>query len=269
VDDPLCDAQRVVADSVFVTTARRWMAGGIVPSTVVPDERGVPRRFARLSAVWAAREHLCERVLLPDLAEQLGLRYHELYHMVRRLDLKLELYPGTREYQVTPAAAAALRAEHERVRALHRRSMKLATASRQLKVALSTVVLLAKTGDLDLDPETDSSGAKFVTRASVKRWWIVRSSAVKRRSTQLVAGVPVAEVARFTGHNVTELMDLVRAGALEQVPGRRAVQLTAASLRAWMATRNDDDVPLAVGGEPPSEAPASSGANIVSYRGPR
>ena len=267
MDDPLCDAQRVVADSVFVTTARRWMAGGIVPSTVVPDERGVPRRFARLSAVWAAREHLCERVLLPDLAEQLGLRYHELYHMVRRLDLKLELYPGTREYQVTPAAAAALRAEHERVRALHRRSMKLATASRQLKVALSTVVLLAKTGDLD--PETDSSGAKFVTRASVKRWWIVRSSAVKRRSTQLVAGVPVAEVARFTGHNVTELMDLVRAGALEQVPGRRAVQLTAASLRAWMATRNDDDVPLAVGGEPPSEAPASSGANIVSYRGPR
>ena len=169
-DDPLCDAQRVADElGIAVMTARRWMADGIVASTVAPRrQRGVPRRFARLSAVWACRDRLAERVLLPDLAEQLGLRYHELYNMVRRLGLHLDLYPGTREYQVTPEAAAALRAEHERVRALHRRSMKLAAAARQLKVVISTAALLVKHGDLDLDPETDSSGAKFVTRASVE-----------------------------------------------------------------------------------------------------
>ena len=47
---------------------------------------------------------------------------------------------------MTSEAAAALRAEHERIRALHRRSMKLAAAARQLKVAASTAGLLAKDG---------------------------------------------------------------------------------------------------------------------------
>jgi integrase len=240
-DDPLCDAQRVADElGVAVMTARRWMAEGIVASTVLPDQRGVPRRFARLSAVWTCRDRLAERVLLPDLAEQLGLRYHELYHMVRRLDLRLDLYPGTREYQVTADAAAALRAEHDRVRALHRRSMKLAAAARQLKVAISTAGLLVKQGNLDLDPETDSSAAKFVTCASVKRCWIARNATRKRRAFQEPVGIPIAEVARFTGHSIRELVGLVRAGVLEQVSGRRACQLTPESLRAWMANREDE-----------------------------
>jgi hypothetical protein len=221
-------------------TARRWMADGIVASTVLPDQRGVPRRFARLSAVWTCRDRLAERILLPDLAVQFGLRYHELYNMVRRLDLHLDLYPSTREYQVSPEAAVLLRGEHERIRALHRRSMKLAAAARQLRVAMSTAALLVKRGDLDLDSETDSSGAKFVTRASLKRCWIARNAARRRRASQAPVGVPIAEVARFTGHSTRELMDLVRAGVLEQVSGRRACQLTPESLRAWMASREDE-----------------------------
>jgi integrase len=266
-DDPLCDAQRVASElGLYITTARRWMNDGIVACTVVPDAKGIPRRFARLSAVWACRDRLADRVLLSDLAEQLGLRYHELYNMVRRLDLTLDLYPGTREYQVTPEAATALRAEHERVRALHRRSMKLAAASRQLKVALSTTAMLAKSDGLDLDPVTDSSGAMFVTRASVERCWISRSAARKRRTTQLAPGVPVAEVARFTGHSIAELMDLVRAGVLEQMPGRRACQLTATSLRAWMAARQRVETPIAVGNQvsPISSRPAAEGS-VVPY----
>ncbi len=239
-DDPLCDAQRVADElGIAVMTARRWMADGIVASTVLPDPRGVPRRFAKLSSVWATRDRLAERVLLPDLAEQLGLRYHELYHMVRRLDLNLELYPGSREYQVTPDAAVALRAEHKRVRALHRRSMKLAVAARQMKVAAGTAGLLARRGDLSVDLETDSSGAIFVTRASVEQCWIARATPRQRRA-QTQPGVPIAEVSRFTGHSARDLMDLVRAGVLEQVPGRRACQLTPASLRAWMTNRNNE-----------------------------
>jgi hypothetical protein len=45
--------------------------------------------------------------------------------------------------------------------------MKLAAAARALNVALSTAALLSCTGQLDIDPETDSSGARFVTRTSV------------------------------------------------------------------------------------------------------
>ena len=43
-------------------------------------------------------------------------------------------------------------------------------------------------------------------------------------------GIPIAEVARFTGHNTRELTDLVRAGALEQVSGRRALSAHAREL---------------------------------------
>ena len=49
--------------------------------------------------------------------------------------------------------------------------------------------------------------------------------------------VPLADVIRFTGRSRTELLDLVRAGILEEVPGRRGPrELTAESLRTWMTT---------------------------------
>ncbi len=174
-DDPLCDARRVAAElDVYPTTARRWMADGTLPTVTIPDATGVSRRYARLSDVWAHRDRLAGRVLLPDLAEELGIAYHEAYHALRRLGLAVEQHPTSRQYHLTPEAAAALRAEHHRIEALHRRSIKLAAAARQLKVALSTAALLSRTGQLEVDPETDSSGARFVTRTSVQQYWLDR-----------------------------------------------------------------------------------------------
>jgi hypothetical protein len=50
-----------------------------------PHATGVSRRYARLSDVWARRDRLCGRILLPDLAEELGIAYHDAYHALRRL----------------------------------------------------------------------------------------------------------------------------------------------------------------------------------------
>lgn len=50
------------------------------------------------------------------------------------------------------------------------------------------------------------------------------------------ASVFLADVVRFTGHNQIELIDLIHAGVLEQVPGRGVCELTASSLQAWMGT---------------------------------
>jgi len=47
-----------------------------------------------------------------------------------------------------------------RAQARHKRSMKLAAASRRLGQVLGTVGLLVKRGDLDVDLETGSSGAR-------------------------------------------------------------------------------------------------------------
>jgi integrase len=236
-EDPMCDAQRVAAElDIYPTTARRWMTDGTIPTVAVPDGTGVPRRHARLSDVWQLRDRLAGQILLPDLAQDLGLRYHEAYNMLRRLGLEAEQRPGHREYLLTHEEADALRVEHQRIQALHRRSMKLAAAARALKVALSTAALLSRTGQLDVDPETDASGARFVTLASVEACWLARHQ--RRRSVGQVEALPLDEVARFAGRNERELTDLVRAGVLEQVPGRRACQITAASVQAWLAERD-------------------------------
>ena len=261
-DDPLCDAERVAAElDIHPNTARRWMADGTLPAIVAPDAQGVPRRYSRLSAVWAQRDRLAQRILLPDLAEQLGVRYHEAYNTVRRLGLAMVQHPATRMYEVTPEAANAVRSEFERVRALHRRSMKLPAAAVQLHLAASTVRLLAQRGDLEVDPETDSSGLRFVTRTSVKAYWMAHHEA-KRRTAQPVAAVALAEVARFTGETPRALMDLVRVGVLEQVPGRRAVRLTATSLRVWMAGRDRDGTNSPTGTDPPPVTPLRTGPSV-------
>jgi hypothetical protein len=88
---------------------------------------------------------------------------------------------------------------------------------------------MAKRGELDIDPETDSSKARFLTRASVEKCRIVCSGDSSRRRLDQ-AMVPLADVIRFAGRSRIELLDLVRAGVLEEVPGRGTCQLTASSL---------------------------------------
>ncbi len=235
-DDPLCDAPRIAAElDVSVTTARRWMTDGTLPTVAVPDAQSVPRRCCRLSDLWAHRDRLAGRILLPDIAEQLGLRYHEAYNLLRRLGLAADQDRVNGQYQLSPEVAEALRAEQRRIRALHGRSIKLAAAARQLGVALSTAALLSRTGQLEVDPETDGSDARFVARASVQACWLARQR--RGQAAEQLEAVALDEVARFTGRSQSDVMDLVRAGVLEQLPGRRACQITAASVQVWLAER--------------------------------
>ncbi|MGH9082965.1 MAG: hypothetical protein ACRDWN_06440, partial [Acidimicrobiales bacterium] len=241
-DDPLCDAKRAAEElGIVATTARRWMTDGTLPSVVLPDGDGVPRRYSRLSDIWAHRDDLHSIIRLPDLAEELGVRYDEIYRSVRHLGLTLQQHPTSREFRLTAEQAEALRAEHARVRALHRRSMKLPAAGRQLKVTFPTVRVLLGRDDLELDPEGDTSGACFVTRASVEACWLARNQAKCRRASS-VPTVPFAEVMRLTGLGRRAVVDLVRGGVLEELPGRRSTcEVTAASLNKWLSGR--DGVP--------------------------
>jgi integrase len=234
-EDPLCDYGRVAAELVIArTTARRWMRDGTLRCVIVRDGDGIERRWVPLSEVWALRDRLASRALLPYLAEELGVRYHELYQMARRLGLELDQHPTSRQFEVPYKAAEQLRAELDRVRALHERSMKLSAAAKYLNLAVSTIGAMAKRGELVVDPETDSSEARFVTRASVEDRRTTRFGAAST-SKSSGAAVPLAEVVRFTGRSRIELLDLVKAGVLKEVPARGACELTAASLRAWMA----------------------------------
>jgi integrase len=233
-DDPLCDSQRIAAElGVAHTTARRWMSDGTLRCVIVRDGDGIERRWAPLGEVWSLRDRLASRVLLPDLPENLGVRYHELYQTARRLGLELEQHPTSRQFEVPREAAERLCAEHARVRALHDRSMKVSAAARFLDVAVSTVGQMVKRGELMVDPESDSSEARFITRASVEDWRIA-SVGASSSSRSPKAAVPLADVVRFTGRSRSELLGLVRAGILHEASGRGKCELTASSLRAWM-----------------------------------
>lgn len=111
--------------------------------------------------------------------------------------------------------------------------MKLAAAARALRVALSTAALMSCAGQLDVDPETDSSGARFVTGASVQECWLARHDQ-KRRRARPTATVPLAEVARFTGESESCLVDLVRTGVLHGAGAGRGSHITVSSLKFWM-----------------------------------
>ena len=130
-----------------------------------------------------------------------------------------------------PEAAERLRAEYARVRALHQRSVKLAAAARWLNLAVGTVGLMVKRGELDGRSRDRHQHARFVTRASVEAWRVARADdAPKRRPEQ--ATVPLADVVRFTGQSQIELLDLVRAGVLEQAPGAVRASDRGQALRA-------------------------------------
>lgn len=235
VEDPLCDTRRVASElGIAPTTARRWMHDGTLPC-VTFRENGRQQRLVPLSDVWSLRDRLADRILLPDLAMELGARYHEVHQLARRMDLAIDRHPTSRQFEIPRETARLIRREHERITALHARSIKVAAAARDLGLAVSTVGLMVTRKELDLDAETDSSRARFITRASVERFMSHPGGNLRSRPV-FGAAVPMADVIRWTGRSRTELLDLVHAGVLEQVPGRRSCELTAASLRAWMTS---------------------------------
>jgi hypothetical protein len=231
VDDPLCDTIRVAAElGIGRTTARGRMRDGTLTCVIVADGDGVERRWTRLSAVLSLRDRLRDRVQLPDLADQLGVRYHDLYQTARRLGLQLDRHPTSRQFEISVETGQRLRDEYGRLRALHQRSMKLAAAATRLNLAVSTIGVMAKRGQLDVDPETDGSNARFVTRESVERYRTEHQDTVAEEP----AAVRLGEIVRFTDRGPGELLDLVRAGVLHEVRGRGPCRLTTASLRTWM-----------------------------------
>jgi hypothetical protein len=127
---------------------------------------------------------------------------------------------------------------HAQVRALHRHSVKLPEGAGQLKLGWTTVRMLAQRGELEYHRETDTSGARSVPRASGKPCWIARHRA-KFGKASGISRVPFAEVVRFTGLGRPAIVDLVRAGILEEAPevasARAACEINVASREPWLA----------------------------------
>ena len=229
---PAVRRQRVAAElGIVPTTARRWMADGTVPEhRRARRARACPGATA--GSAWCGRTATArQRILLPDLAEQLGVRYHELYHMVRRLGLTLEQHPATREYQITAGGR-----DTAPVRARAGPGPPSPVDEAPPRPPSSSTWRSAPSGSSP-SAATSTSTPRPTAAAPVRHprlgqaCWIARN---EPRSAERPAGRRASRSPRSSASPAQhrELMDLVRAGVLEQVPGRRACQLTAASLRS-------------------------------------
>jgi len=94
---------------------------------------------------------------------------------------------------------------------------------------------MAKPGDLEVEKETDASHALFVTGHAVEAFKAthLRRSEGHAEETRRLCSWPTS-FASLVGVG-SNLIDLVRAGRLERLLGRRACELSASSVRTWMA----------------------------------
>lgn len=234
-DNPWCDTARVAATlGVAEKTARRWMRDQVVPTVTDKDHFGNPRRRSRLADVEAVRERLAGRVLLRDVAVELGVGYHRAWRALHRLDL-VEMNDGapSRELILDPEQAAALRGEFERLAALFDRSMRVSAAATTLGVAFSTAQKLVRSGQLVLDDECDTFGAQYVTRSSVEALEASRSGGNHALGSKDL--IDARTVAQLTGLNQRQLSDLAVRGVLVRRDVGRRFHLTAESVERWAA----------------------------------
>lgn len=163
-DEPLLDAAEVALElGCHESHARRLMRRGVLPADDHTGQRRVA--FSDLEAFQVAK-----LPNLRDVADQNGVDYHRLYRLVDQLGIELERDPVTGDFAVDERAEDVLLAEVRRVDALRSRACTVADAARRLRKAHSTVRLLLRRGELVVDPETDASGARYITHESIDRY---------------------------------------------------------------------------------------------------
>jgi len=206
-------------------------AGPGGPSTVDTEVFGNTRRRARLLDVLEVRDRLAARMLLRDIAEEIGVGYHPAWHAMNRLGIIPTRDLRTDELVLNADQVALLQAEFDRVAALKARSVRLSAAATRLSVAVSTVGRFVQTGDLEEDPDTDPSGARYVTLASVDALVAARA-----RRTPPAVGTEVlslAAVAELTGLTKGQISDLATQRVLVRRDAGRRLHITTDSLRRW------------------------------------
>lgn len=198
----------------------------LFPAQIPAVKDNMGRWQPRRDDVLAWRDRNDKKVRLPVLADELGLTYHQARSlMLGHLDRPPRKDPYTREFLLTADQAQSLRLERRRIQALHRRAMPVSEACRELNLRHSSVNGLARQDILTYDPETDQSGMRFITRASVEA-----EKARRGRTAELV--VTAAALKRAAGLDDAALQALERAGHLVRV--RRRDGFTPRSVRRWM-----------------------------------
>lgn len=197
----------------------------LFPDQIAAEKSPAGDWRVRLGDVIAYRERHRGSVYLQAVAHRAERSYHQAYQMLGRLDISSEVDPYTRQLLLTSEQADAVVAEFARIDRLHERAVPVAVACAELNLKHPSVHGLIRSGRLQADSETDTSGRLFISTASL----------VAEKATRKPASVPVVragELATLAGVARSDLTALARAGRLTSV---RRVGYTLESALAWAA----------------------------------
>lgn len=177
---------------------------------------------AREDDVFAFRDRHAGYSDLHEVAERLQISYHVAYQTMRRLELAPAVDDHTRTLLLADTDVDAIVAEHDRIAALEARAVPVTVACKQLRASHDSVHRWARNGRLAYDPETDASGKRYITNASI-------DAELARRGTTRPTRCKVADFTALTGIDGRAVDELVRAGHLV----RDRADLTLSSVRRW------------------------------------
>lgn len=240
------------ADETWLSTEKVACLLGIHPSKArerMADGR-IPAKLRRWGTreCWVARRddveaHLAETsagTSVEELAVRIGQSYHQTYQELRRLRIT-PAHPGGQRIMLSDEQVECVQLEQQRIRALHERAVRVAEAARLIRRKDRTVRGYLAEGKLELDPETDASGARFVTRRSLEAHLAEREPKPQVESAS--ESMPITGVEGMTGLSRRQLRDLIQGGHLVAVNAGRDVRVTVASLQAWAIGYRPDLLP--------------------------
>jgi hypothetical protein len=204
-----------------VTSTRRLLDAGHIPAV-----RGDTGWLARLDDVIAFRDRHAGHRTIGDVADEAGVDYHTVYRAIDRLGITPATDVRTRSRLLSGEDVSALTAELDRLAALHERALPVADAAAALTTGHSTVHKWAAEGRLTYDAESDASGRRFITRASV-------DAELARRRPARTATITVQELSRLSGLGEAAIGTLIRAGHFVRHGRARDGRLRVDSVKTW------------------------------------
>ena len=165
----------------------------------------------RLEDVEAYRERFEGWRSVEDVAEKVGTTNHKVYAMMKHLNVEAVQDDYTRQLLLTAEQVDQLVSESSRIADLHRRSMSVTEAAGLIGASRSSMNEWAKSGKLVIDAETDTTGKRFVTRASVQ-------AELDRRGRTRREVISASELKEYSGLDDTGTRALVARGVLVRAP---------------------------------------------------
>jgi transposase len=220
------------------STVKRWLERH--PDTAVRwvAENGAPARFISADVVDRIRSEYFDGYTLDKAAADLSVSVPVARSWLRSGRLTGRKDEVRRLWLVDRSSVDALLPERQRIAALKARAVTVTAAARLLDTGESTIYSFLKADKLELDPETDECGKKYVTRSSVEQIRVEREQGQKwtlpRRKKDMSGWTTLPETSVLLGIGVREVSDLADAGALSRRFHRGRCFISEASIRLFL-----------------------------------